>query len=170
MNTRCTVCQHPQRSEIERDHLAGASLRTIAAKYGKGKNRVGKHLREHLPAAAQKAALVAEEREVLAGDTILGELQNLCGEARRLQKLAEKKKDVRTALTAIRELVRLVELKARVLGEIRDREITVNVVQLDPETAEHMAEIYLMRRRNSASVAGIQPIALLQSTENEEDK
>jgi hypothetical protein len=45
----------------------------------------------------------AEAREIASGDSILDELHAFCSKARRLQKMAEKKKDVRTAITAIRE-------------------------------------------------------------------
>lgn len=49
-------------------------------------------------------------------------------------------------MTAIRELTRLAELSARLLGELRDREISITNVQLDPETLDRMAEMHLARR------------------------
>jgi hypothetical protein len=55
MNTRCTVCHHPQRREIEQDHVAGVTLRELAKKYGKGKSTIFKHINGHVPDAAQKA-------------------------------------------------------------------------------------------------------------------
>jgi hypothetical protein len=130
----CTVCSHPQRVELEQAHLGGATLRTLAKQFGRNKDTIQKHVAQHIPAAAQKAIEAANARDVEHGDSIIAELRELRDEAKRLQAKAEKKSDIRTALTAIRELVRLVELKARVLGELRDKEISITNVQLDPES------------------------------------
>lgn len=147
MNTKCTVCHHAKRSEIEQLHIAGVSVREIAKRFDRAKSTIQKHVKDHVPGAAQKALEASEARDIEAGDSILGELKTLCDEAKRLQEKAEKKNDVRTAITALRELVRLVELKARILGEIRDNEISVTNVQIDSDTAAQMAEMFLARRR-----------------------
>lgn len=164
---RCSVCRHPDRRALEQAHVSGATLRELAKRYGKDKSTIHKHVSEHMPRAVREAAQAVEERS--HGDGILGELLALRDEARRLQGLAEGKGDVRTALTAIRELVRLVELKARVMGEIRDREITVTNVQIDGATAEKMAAMFLARRRGSSSLAttGYEPVMELQPIEKD---
>ncbi len=136
----CSVCEHPNRGEIDRAHVAGESLRDLAERFGRNKDTIAKHVKEHIPSAVRAAAAAD------AGDTILNELQTLCGEAIRLQALAEKKKDFRTAMAGIRELRGLIELKARLLGDLRDREINITNVQIDAETAERMAQMYLARR------------------------
>ncbi len=131
----CTVCSHPQRAEIDAAALARVSLREIASRYGRNKDTIQKHVSQHIPAAAQKAIEAAEAREVDAGDDVLAELRDLISEAKRLQGVAEKAKDHRGAIAAFRELVRVVELKAKVLGEIHENEINVNV-QIDDATAD----------------------------------
>jgi Helix-turn-helix domain len=146
MNTRCTVCHHPQRAEIEQALVAGVTLREIGKRFDRSKTTIAKHAKKHVPDAAQKALDAANDRDVEAGDAILAEVEKLKSEARRLQAHAERRKDYRAALTAIRELTRLVELSARLLGELRDKEINVTNVNLDPETATRMAEIFLARR------------------------
>jgi hypothetical protein len=45
-----------------------------------------------------------------------------------------------------------VELKARILGEIRDREITVTNVQIDSDTAARMATVFLARKATRAAI------------------
>ena len=142
---RCSICRHPERRALEEAHVSGATLRELARRYGKDKSTIHKHVSQHMPRSVREAAQAIEERS--HGDGILSELLSLREEARRLQSLAEKKGDVRTAISAIRELTRLVELKARVMGEIRDREISITNVQIDPETAEKMATIFLACRR-----------------------
>jgi transposase len=140
----CTVCSHPQRPEIDQASLAGTSVRDLAKRFGRNKDTIAKHVAQHIPAAAQKAA--ADNREVAAGDSILDEVERLKSEAKRLQAVAEERNDIRAALTAIDRLTRLVELQARLLGELRDREISITNVQLDAETATRIAETFLARR------------------------
>jgi transposase len=146
MRRLCSVCDHPQRAEIDQAHIAGASIRDLAKRFGRNKDTIQKHVKHHIPAATQRAVAVAHARETDHGDSILAEVNDLRDEAKRLQAKAEAKRDIRTAIAAIRELVRLVELKARLLGELRDREINITNVQLDPETAMKMAQTYLARR------------------------
>jgi predicted RNA-binding Zn ribbon-like protein len=85
--------------------------------------------------------------ELVRGDDLVSELQRLASEARRLQAKAEADGDTRTAIAALRELTRLIELRARVLGELRDRQVNVLNVNLDETTATRIAEVYLSRRK-----------------------
>jgi hypothetical protein len=177
MKTRCTVCHHPQRAEIEAAHVAGVSFREIGKRFDRSKTTIQKHIKLHVPEAAQKALDAANDREVEAGGSFLDELERLKGEARRLQAQAEKKKDYRTALTAIDKLTRLVELQARILGELRDRDINITNVQIDGDTAARMAEMFLARRRlataersPSVGAVALQPVSPLQVIENECEK
>jgi hypothetical protein len=56
--------------------------------------------------------------------------------------------DYRSALAAVRELTRLVELAARLTGELNDRpEMKVLNLTIDTETARHMSEVFLARHR-----------------------
>lgn len=143
----CAVCTDDEkRAEIDAAHIAGASIRELAKRFARSKDTVQKHVRFHIPAATQRAVAAAHVREADHGDSILAEVGGLQSEARRLQSRAEGKRDYRTAIAALRELVRLVELKARLLGELRDREINVTNVQIDPATAERMATVFLARR------------------------
>jgi hypothetical protein len=154
----CSVCLHPQRAAIDAAAISGTSLRALGEQFHRSKTTIQKHVASHIAAAAQKTEATAA-REIDAGDSILAELHTLGSEARRLQALAEKQKDYRTAMTAIRELTRLIELKARLLGELRDREINITNVQIDTETAMRMAQMYVARRTHPAITTGEQPNA-----------
>lgn len=165
---RCTICSHPQRREIENAHLGGESIRSIAARIGRSKGTVHRHLRDHVTTAAIEARKAITHRE--AGDGILGELQRLRDEANRLQHEAERGGDVRAALQAIRELTRLCELTARVCGELRDKEVSVTNVTIEPEAAARLAEIYLARRASAVrpeAAADFQSASRLQVLEAE---
>ena len=71
-------------------------------------------------------------KKVADAEGLLGQIQELTAEARRLKSKAEGKGDLRTALSAIRELVRMVELLAKLRGELAPAPQQVNIA-LVPE-------------------------------------
>ena len=60
-------------------------------------------------------------------DSLLDQLAELRGDARRIGGKAEGAGDLKTALAGVRELVRIVELTAKLVGELDERP-TVNVL------------------------------------------
>jgi hypothetical protein len=75
-------------------------------------------------------------------------LRSLTVEAQRLKEKAETAGDFRTALAAVRELCRIVELVAKLRGELNERpEINVMNFQLDAETAKKIGETFLARHQ-----------------------
>jgi len=71
---RCAICRDGRRREIENAHLGGESIRSIAARIGRSKGTVHRHLRQHISTAAVEAS--AARRAIThreAGDGILGE-------------------------------------------------------------------------------------------------
>jgi len=110
MPQTCTVCRLPNRQEVEEALLAGEPLRNIAERSGTSATALHRHKEGHLPVKLVKAA---ESREVDSAESLTAKLRAIEAEARRLGQKAEKAGDTRTALVAIRELVRLIELAAR---------------------------------------------------------
>ncbi len=159
----CAVCDDPRRAEIDQASITGSTVRDLATRFSRSKNTIQKHVAEHIPAAVQKALGVIGD--VDAGDAILTELQHLKNEAIRLQAAAEKKTDLRAAISALRELREAIELTAKIVGQIHENEINFNV-QIDDATAARMAELYLARR----ATAGIQPVVVLTQVIANEDE
>jgi uncharacterized membrane protein YgaE (UPF0421/DUF939 family) len=62
-----------------------------------------------------------EAAEITHADSLLDQLQELQADARRIKRKAEADKDYRSALAGVRELVRIVEVMARISGEIEER-------------------------------------------------
>jgi hypothetical protein len=91
-----------------------------------------RHQQEHLPAA--RSAIVEENAsESPMEGALLAKITRLEAEARRLGKKAEDAGDFRGAMAAVRELVRIVELLARMQGELQEPSgTTVNVVYVNP--------------------------------------
>lgn len=126
----CTICGHKKRAEIDEAIVQGEAIRRIAAQYRLSPSALQRHKDGHIPPVLAKAH---EAAEVARADGLLGMLQDLETDARRIGEKAEKKKDLRTALAAIRELVRIVELTAKLRGELaQEGQTTINMLVADP--------------------------------------
>src|SRR6202044_1772919 len=87
-----------------------------------------------------------EVAEVSRADSLIDQLKQLATDARRIQKKAEAANDYRGALAGVRELTRLVELAARLSGELNERsETKILNLTLDADTARRMTETFLAR-------------------------
>ena len=73
----------------------------------------------------------ARAEQVTRGDDLLKKIEGLESDARRIAAKAEKSDDLRTAIVAIRELTRIVELLAKLRGELQTQP-TVNVQVIAP--------------------------------------
>jgi hypothetical protein len=87
---------------------------------------VSRHQQAHLP---QHLCQAKAAQEVLQADDLLAKVARLEADARRIQATAEQAGHLGIALQGIRELVRIIELQARFLGELKDGS-TVNVLVL----------------------------------------
>jgi IS30 family transposase len=56
VNTRCTVCHHPRRAEIEAAHIVGVTFREIGKRFDRSKTTIAKQIKLHVPSAAQKVS------------------------------------------------------------------------------------------------------------------
>ncbi|MBF0154393.1 MAG: hypothetical protein HQL64_11695 [Magnetococcales bacterium] len=120
----CSVCTHKARNAIDKGLVAGEPFRALERQFGVSRDALRRHKADHIPAVvaqAQQAAVVAQ------GDTLLDQLGQLQESARRLGEKAEKEKKFGVALMAVRELVRIVELMAKLKGELQEGR-TVNVL------------------------------------------
>jgi hypothetical protein len=113
----CTVCTHGQRMAIDQALVAGDAYRGIAQRFAASADAVLRH-KGHLPSAMVQAQAA---QEVARADGLLGQLATLQADARRIGGKAETAGDLRTALAGIRELVRIVELTAKMIGELDER-------------------------------------------------
>ena len=136
------ICIDERRSEIEGAVLAGDSYRTVAQRFGISRDAVVRH-RKHLTPATPNSLKV---EQIFPSSTLVEQLQAFTADAQRLKEKAESEGDLRTALAAVKELCRIVELVARLRGEIDGRaQINVLNFQLDAETARRMNEMFLKR-------------------------
>ena len=125
MPRACTVCIHPDREGIDAALVGGGTLPAIGAEYSVSPYALGRHKRNHLPATLTQAQ---EAREVAHGDDLLGQLDGLSMDAHRIKDRAEQAGDFRAALTGIRELVRIVELLAKMRGELQEAQVNILIM------------------------------------------
>jgi hypothetical protein len=144
MPRKCSLCIHHQRQEIDQALLAGVPNRRIASQRDVSEASVRRHKAEHLSKALVKAA---EKREEIRGSQLLDQVLDLQTRTLALLSEAEQDGDRRTRLGAIREARSNMELIGRFLGEIKGGETNVLNINLDPETARRVAEVYLARHR-----------------------
>lgn len=139
---QCSICNHPQRIEIDTALVAGESYRSIAKRFGVtdssiGRHKRGGHIAEHIAKAAQKREIKeatalksildrAEEKTVTEAETLLQQVTSLKRRAIEILTRAETE-GTREACLALGEVRRTLEFLAKVTGELPDGKPTVNV-------------------------------------------
>ena len=125
MPRTCTICSHPDRIAIEQALLGKVPLRDVARQCRVSKDALSRHTPHISPAAVEKHEAAEATRTLSLGEQVA----QLQADAHRIGAAAEKEGDKRTALMAIRELVRIADLLARMQGAVREPAgSTVNVV------------------------------------------
>jgi hypothetical protein len=114
----CTVCTHPQRSQIDRELAGGAPHHELVALYRVSKDAVSRHSATHLPAQVVKAQAAEDVKQAL---DVLQQLKAINGATLQILQQARAVGDGDLALRAIDRIQRQIELQARLLGELDDR-------------------------------------------------
>lgn len=123
----CTICIHPQRQALEAELARGEPNQRVAAKFGVTESAIRRHLSsKHAQMAAQQAI---QARVIEAGRSVLERLRDLNREALEILSEARSHNKQRDAIAAIHALTRLLELEARLLGELdHGPQVQVNVL------------------------------------------
>ncbi len=125
--SKCSICQHERRTEIDEALVRGVAVAKVAADFGCGRMSVWRHANDnHVVKTIAQAHQVAEATRA---DDLLGQLRALQARALGLLTRAERKGDIRAAAGAIREARGCLELLGRLAGELQDG-VTVNVAVL----------------------------------------
>ena len=124
---QCTICIHPQRTEIDQAITRGDAHRAIARQFGVSRHALDRHKKNgHI---AQQIAKAAEAKEIAQAENLLSKITTLQETADRILDKAEKAGDIRAACAAIREVRGVLELMAKVTGELKGDGVTVNIIQ-----------------------------------------
>lgn len=126
MPRACTICEHPERDEIDAAVTRGESSYEIAARFGVGASAVQRHARRHL-SAALAAMRTAEQAERRA--SLLDRVEGLIDRAETLYSAATEDGKSSQALAVLKELRGLLELLGKATGELDTRpQVTVNLL------------------------------------------
>jgi hypothetical protein len=116
--------------------LRGEQIAIVSRRFSVSEDALGRH-RKHAQLVIAKAAAVAEQCELAYGSALLAEIGRIRADAERLQLESERRQDVRGALRAIHERLAIVELEAKLSGQIdtSQKNVTINVQAISPEEA-----------------------------------
>ena len=136
MPRTCTICHHYRRDTLDKALLRGEQLKGIARRYKVSEDALGRH-KKHMQVVIAKAAAAVDQNGLAYGSALLAEIGRIRADAERLQSEAERRRDVRAALKAIHERLAIVELEAKLSGQIESghKSVTVNVQAVTPEQA-----------------------------------
>jgi transposase-like protein len=137
VSRKCTICTHPQRAEIDRELAEGRSIRDIARRYSVSRPSLHRH-RTHVQDAVQRAV---EAKAVQVGVSVLDRIRELNREARALLEEARSKGRYAAAVQAIGAATRLLELEAKLLGELDERPSVQVALVASPEWARLRAVV-----------------------------
>jgi hypothetical protein len=121
MPRKCSICVHEKRMRVEHALLAGEPYRDIALRFKVSRDAVARH-RKHIAATVVKSL---DSEQITQSESLLAQLEELKTEAQRLKQKAERAGDYRAALAAVRELCRIVELVAKLCGQMESRSETI---------------------------------------------
>lgn len=116
--------------------LRGEQLKSVARRYSVSEDAIGRH-KKHLQLVIAKAATSVEQKDLAYGSSLLAEIGRIRADAERLQMESERRQDVRGALRAIHERLAVVELEAKLSGQIEtgQKSVTINLQTVTPDEA-----------------------------------
>lgn len=126
MTVDCMVCRHPRAPEVNVGIVDGRTYTELSDLVDCSPSTISRHA-QHLP---ERVAQAASHEAMVEADTLLGRVRALADEAHRLRRQAEEEGNLSTALRGLREVARLLELEAKVAGDIDERP-QIAVVQVE---------------------------------------
>ena len=138
MARRCTICDHPERTAIDKALVAGMPFRKLAARFSVSSSAAFRHKREHLPKILaqglrssngqpdphakeivryQQQMEAEETRHAIDAFQQLRAINSACLEVLTKARATEKHS---TLLNAVDRITRQIDLQARLLGELQE--------------------------------------------------
>jgi len=116
MSRVCTVCTHPDINIINEKLVAGQPALRVANSHGLKEKAMRNHKDKHLPLALVQAHKI---KETQTADGLLLRAEILWQRAWNLSKKAEDEKSYAAAVSAVKECRGLLELVAKLVGELK---------------------------------------------------
>ncbi|MBZ5515129.1 MAG: hypothetical protein LAN62_09890 [Acidobacteriia bacterium] len=114
---QCAACSHAEAREINLALARGTPIAEVARTFGVSYGIITRHAREHVP----KTLALAQERLALAdSDALARTFNDLYAKAHELLARCEQEGDTRGAIVALREVVAIVDIGARVAQTVAE--------------------------------------------------
>jgi hypothetical protein len=126
MSRTCTVCNHPSLAEINRLLLCSGSYRAIARQFDLSKDSLARHKENHIPELLVKSK---EIQDTINADTLTGQIEEIRVKIKSLLQQAIDADNLRDAHNFVGDTLRQIELEAKLLGQIQEQSINVNLQQ-----------------------------------------
>ncbi|MGE4048940.1 MAG: hypothetical protein AB7F35_29115 [Acetobacteraceae bacterium] len=127
----CTVCSHAERAKVEEAILADEPLRAMARRFKLSTGALIRHRSTHMTNDMRLAAERLEDAAIYRGGTLLERMAYLNQEAQMALQAAKAARDTRLTLQAIGTASRLLELQAKLQGEIGEGGTTITITHND---------------------------------------
>jgi hypothetical protein len=128
MPPKCTVCQHADVNKINKQLLEGVTLDVLSNDSGLSRTALHNHHQKHIPVQLTKSRAA---KEAIIANSLMGRVAALNAKAEDVYTKSLAAKNLFAALGAIRELRSIIELYAKITGELQAQ--TVNNVIIMPE-------------------------------------
>jgi hypothetical protein len=120
---KCTICNHESRISIDETLLRSVPLRSISGQFEVSKSALQRH-KDHIP---KELVQTKKAKEICQAEKIFSYLISLKRDAEEITKLAQGSDDLKTALSGIREQSRIIEILAKMQGQIPRQQIELNI-------------------------------------------
>ncbi len=120
---RCKICRCENVQEVNKMLIDGEKLQTIAGKFGFHVSSLSRH-KQHIP---DKLRAIATFNELQEGASLLHKIEALLQRAEGLLDQAEDSGDMRTAISAVREVRAVLELFGKASGELAPERVLIQV-------------------------------------------
>jgi hypothetical protein len=167
----CSICTHHRRDSLDKLLLRGEQLKAVARRYSVSEDALGRHKR-HMQLVIAKAAALVDQKDLAYGSALMAEIGRIRADAERLQLESERRSDVRGALRAIHERLAIVELEAKLSGQIdtSQKNVTINVQTISPEEAVEYARDILALFGNNDMPQRKLPMPQIEAESDASDK
>lgn len=116
----CTICAHAERAAIDASLAAGVAYRDIAGQFSVSKTAVARHATDHIAEAVAQSQAAKSEGAAL---DVVKQLREINAATRAILKEAQAARDGDLALKAVDRLQRQIELQAKLLGDLDERNV-----------------------------------------------
>lgn len=137
---KCTICIHKKRNEIETSFLEDNSYRTISHHFRVSINALKRHVKnDHIAKSLIKAH---EINKIVNADDLVFKILHLQKETLIVLAEAKEEKNHNTILAAVGKASGLIELQAKLIGQLKETQVNINVFQQSSKTLIFLQDKY----------------------------